>query len=494
MHEVRGAASELLEAEQLAEGLFALRDTGWVKLDVLPCPRVTVTHMADAIYWRLYAAYRQTRVPCFELPRAISVAAPPGMEAHTFRSYLNILEERGHLELCIPGAGHDLFVRLMANDGDDFLDAGPRLPPLSQAAIAEICAEPAGAAATAAAAASDAAAAAAATAASVAASLDADRALSSSTAAAAVAAASAGAAGALGPVPPPVSPASAGAAAPEAGGAAGGYSAWARRMMARGKGKQWAADVRVQRAKRDLKIALRNALYARHYGASEDECPEPEADAELPAVPLPAGCVRIDEALGEVPPDIFGGPVRLEFPPRGRSRAARTRAAAESAASAERRATRLARRAERARVLQSRKRHLQPETREDVRGYHARRRMMTVPYDPYAVDAQPVQPAQPSLWRLLEEEGEAHRKARQEEALAAQFAERNKRQREDRGNTRAWQACTRARQEAVSLLSSPLAVMPPLVPEQPARPKRKCPGDDTPRGSKLARKGELGDA
>jgi len=37
-----------------------------------------------------------------------------------------------------------------------------------------------------------------------------------------------------------------------------------------------------------------------------------------------------------------------------------------------------------------------------------------------------------SLWRLLEEEGEAHRKARQEEALAAQFAERDKRQREDR--------------------------------------------------------------
>eukprot|EP00964_Phaeocystis_antarctica_P107334 scaffold72072_cov43-Phaeocystis_antarctica.AAC.4 len=53
--------------------------------------------------------------------------------------------------------------------------------------------------------------------------------------------------------------------------------------------------------------------------------------------------------------------------------------------------------------------------------------------------------------------------------------------------------CKRARQEAVSLLSS-LAVMPPLVPEQPARPKRKCPGDDTSRGSKLARKGESGNA
>ena len=264
--------------------------------------------------------------------------------------------------------------------------------------------------------------------------------------------------------------------------------------MVRGKGKQWGADVRVRHARRDLKVALRNALYARHYSASEDECPEPEAAHELPAVPLPAGCVRIDEALGEVPPDIFGGPVRLEFPPRGRSRAARTRAAAESAATAERRVTRLARRAERARVLQSRKRHLQPETREDVWAYHARRRLMTVPYDPYAVDSQPVQPVQPSLWRLLEEEGEAHRKARQEEALAAQYAERNTRQREDRGNTRAWQACKRARQEAVSLLSSPLAVMPPLLPEQPARPKRKCPGDDTSRGSKLARKGELGDA
>ena len=24
-------------------------------------------------------------------------------------------------------------------------------------------------------------------------------------------------------------------------------------------------------------------------------------------MPLPAGCVRIDSALGEVPPDIFGG-------------------------------------------------------------------------------------------------------------------------------------------------------------------------------------------
>ena len=101
---------------------------------------------------------------------------------------------------------------------------------------------------------------------------------------------------------------------------------------------------------------------------------------------------------------------------------------------------------------------------------------------------------QPSLWRLLEEEGEAHRKARHEEALAVQFAERNKRQREDRGITRAWQACKRARQEAVRLLSSPPAVMPPLLPEQPARPKRKCPGDDTSRGSKLARKGALGDA
>ena len=265
--------------------------------------------------------------------------------------------------------------------------------------------------------------------------------------------------------------------------------------MVRGKGKQWGADVRVRHARRDLKVALRNALYARHYSASEDECPEPEAAHELPAVPLPAGCVRIDEALGEVPPDIFGGSVRLEFPPRGRSRAAGARAVAESAAKTERRATRLARRAERARVLQSRKRHLQPETREDVRAYHARRRAMTVPYDPYAVDARPVQPVQSSLWSLLEEEGEAHRKARQEEALAAsQFAERGKRQCEDRGDTRAWQACKRARQEAVSLLSSPLAVMPPLVPEQPARPKRKCPGDDTSRGSKLARKGESGDA
>eukprot|EP00964_Phaeocystis_antarctica_P042645 scaffold24451_cov62-Phaeocystis_antarctica.AAC.4 len=34
--------------------------------------------------------------------------------------------------------------------------------------------------------------------------------------------------------------------------------------------------------------------------------------------------------------------------------------------------------------------------------------------------------------------------------------------------------------------------MPPFVPEQPARPKRKRPGDDTSRGSKLARKGERG--
>ena len=148
--------------------------------------------------------------------------------------------------------------------------------------VAEICAEPAGAAATAASAASDAAAAAAATAALVAATLDADRALVAFTAAAAVAADST--AGALGPDPLSASPASAGAAAPEAGGAAGGYSAWARRMMARGRGKQWAADVRVQRAKRDLKTALRNALYARHYGANEDECPEAEADAKLPEV------------------------------------------------------------------------------------------------------------------------------------------------------------------------------------------------------------------
>ena len=66
-------------------------------------------------------------------------------------------------------------------------------------------------------------------------------------------------------------------------------------------------------------------------------------------------------------------------------------------------------------MLPSRKRHLQSETREDVRAYHTKHRALTVPYDPYAVEAHPVQPVQPSLWRLLEEEGEELRKAREEE-------------------------------------------------------------------------------
>ena len=118
--------------------------------------------------------------------------------------------------------------------------------------------------------------AAAAAAASIAASLDADKALAASTAAAAVAAATAGAAGAFGPAPPSAASVSAGGAEPGAGDSAGRYSAWARKMMARGKGKQWGADVRVRHARRDLGVALRNALYARHYGSREDDGPEPE--------------------------------------------------------------------------------------------------------------------------------------------------------------------------------------------------------------------------
>ena len=33
-----------------------------------------------------------------------------------------------------------------------------------------------------------------------------------------------------------------------------------------------------------------------------------------PAVVIPAGCVLIDSALGEIPPPIFGPPVRMVFP------------------------------------------------------------------------------------------------------------------------------------------------------------------------------------
>ena len=79
-----------------------------------------------------------------------------------------------------------------------------------------------------------------------------------------------------------------------------------------------------------------------------------------------------------------------------------------------------------ARVLQARKRHLQAETRVDVRSYHAKHRALTVPYDPNAVDVQTVCSHEPLARARGLQEGDALRKAQKEreEASAAQFAER----------------------------------------------------------------------
>ena len=131
-----------------------------------------------------------------------------------------------------------------------------------------------------------------------------------------------------------------------------------------------------------------------------------------------------------------------------------------------------------ARVLQARKRHLQAETRVDVRSYHAKHRALTVPYDPYAVDVQPVQPRAFGACSRTEGGRRAPQGAEGEGGglCRAVCGAGYKRQQKDRGKLGTWEACKRARQEAVSVRCPPPAVMPPFVPEQPARPQAEAAG------------------
>ena len=72
-----------------------------------------------------------------------------------------------------------------------------------------------------------------------------------------------------------------------------------------------------RRALADLRVAYRCAAFARFYDADEvDAGGAAEAgDGLAQAQPVPVGCVRIDAALGEVPPEIFGETVRVTLGP-----------------------------------------------------------------------------------------------------------------------------------------------------------------------------------
>ena len=239
----------------------------------------------------------------------------------------------------------------------------------------------------------------------------------------------------------------------------------------------------------DLKRAWRRVGFARFHDPDEEALHAVPERALGSAPALPAGCVRIDAALGEVPPAIFGRTVRVTVAPPSRLRRARGGTdvrRAEEKARAARRAERAFVRAARTRVRQEKERLKTPETREEVHSFHAKRRLLDPPYDPY--EAAP-KASRRSLGAALEEEALAARRAAVEEAKAARWAERQKRQREDRAGERCASACKRARQEAVSLLCSPSGLRPMPGAGAPPRPKRKPP-EGASRGAKLARMSE----
>ena len=249
------------------------------------------------------------------------------------------------------------------------------------------------------------------------------------------------------------------------------------------------AENRLRRAWVDLKRAWRRVGFARFHDPGEEALhAEPErAPGSAPA--LPAGCVRIDAALGEVPPAIFGQAVRVVVAPAGKVRKTRVgtdvrRAAARARAA--RRGEKALARAARTRARQEKERMRTPETRQEVHSYNAKRRMLNPPYDPY--EAAP-KASRRSLGAVLEEEALAARHAAVEEAGAARWEERQKRQREDRAGERFTSACKRARQEAVSLLYSPSGFRPMPGAGVPPRSKRKPP-EGASRGAKLARMSE----
>jgi hypothetical protein len=113
---------------------------------------------------------------------------------------------------------------------------------------------------------------------------------------------------------------------------------------------------------------------------------------------------RIDSALGEIPPDIFGQAFAVDISARTRGgRRARGVSAARAAAAAvkaERSNARASRRAARRSALESHRRGLQPKTRASVRSFHVKRLALCPPYDPY-VDDTAVRGG--GLWQDLEE-------------------------------------------------------------------------------------------
>ena len=148
----------------------------------------------------------------------------------------------------------------------------------------------------------------------------------------------------------------------------------------------------------------------------------------------------------------------------------------------------LSRRTERAREVQAGKRRLLPEARDEVRAYHVKRRVLCPEFDPAMEDA--VESAGVSRWAEAEEAEREGMRALRVATEAALRVERAKRQREDRAGERSSAACRRARQEAPSILCTPLEVRPARTAEQDAQRKRKLSGGVDSRGTKLARMGE----
>ena len=249
------------------------------------------------------------------------------------------------------------------------------------------------------------------------------------------------------------------------------------------------AEERQDKAWSDMRRAWRYAAFARFYDADEGPPLDVQAATPGPAPPLPAGCVRIDAALGEVPPEIFGQAVWVEISPPariGRSRGGPEARRAAEAARSERVAVRASVRSERERVRNLRERMKTPETRREVHSFHVKRQLLQPPYDPY--EATP-RAAPKSLGATLEDEAATARRAEQEEARASRWRIREERQREDRGGERSSSACKRARQESVHLLSVPSGLRQTPGAGESARPKRKPP-EGASRGAKLARKSE----
>ena len=548
-HNVRAAAVGLLHDAQLECAVAEMERTGWVCVHRQPSVRVEVTHVSTAILLRLQAVSRQMGAPAFEWHEAVQVASPPGMTSQAFRDALTVLEEGGNLHLYAydTRAPQEVRVRLVADDDDDWMEGGYAPPPLTPAGRSAVLAHPGDADATAATAAT--AAAAAATAVSAAAAANRTAAAAAAHAdAAAVAATGAGVGGSgdgwgrgvgsredrhaggrdgggdamqddcggssgessgdeerIEYTPPGKegtvrvwngTDASGGRAVVRNWVAKAAFALWRVRLAqgpawdaaysAEGRGD---AGSRLRQAWADLKRAWRRAGFARFHDPGEEALhAEPErAPGSAPA--LPAGCVRIDAALGEVPPAIFGRAVRVTVVPARRVRKARGGTdvrRAEARARAARRAEKGLVRAARTRARQEKERLRTPETREEVHSFHAKRRLLDPPYDPY--EAAP-KASRRSLGAALEEEALAARRAAVEEERAARWEERQKRQREDRAGERFTSACKRARQEAVSLLCSPSGLRPMPGAGVPPRPKRKPP-EGASRGAKLARMGE----